>query len=87
MYSRGAMISESLAYEKMFAFIEIYTKNIYIINIIICKHVYIYIYIYIRYRFEIFIKRFVLNKNCHYNSTFFVKHIDFKIFFFYNSSE
>ena len=77
------MISESLAYEKMFAFIEIYTKNIYIINIIIYKH----IYIYIGYRFEIFIKRFVLNKNCHYNSTFFVKHIDFKIFFFYNSSE
>ena len=84
MYSRGAMISESLAYEKMFAFIEIYTKKYLYYkynNIQAC------LYIYIRYRFEIFIKRFVLNKNCHYNSTFFVKHIDFKIFFFYNSSE
>ena len=45
MYSRGAMISESLAYEKMFAFIEIYTKKYLYYkynNIQACLYIYIF---------------------------------------------
>ena len=47
----------------------------------------IYIYIYIQYRFDIFIKRFLLNKKCYHNSTIFMKYIDFYIVFLYNSRE